>query len=126
MLKIIGDTNFRNEFANDERAKKNISRNLFLVVNEVERKAKSKYIPVATGATKKSSRIIKINEFSFALQSLNYVNKRYYLRKPNKRYKIRNGRIIPAGKNAGKYEWYDKSYQEQRSKLIKKLENIYD
>lgn len=77
--------------------------------------AKQKYIPIATRDTINSARTSKQGD-KIINSSLNYKMKnggtRYNYKKANGSYEVERGVIIPAGKNAGKFEWYDKAAKD--------------
>lgn len=96
---------------NGNRMRNQISENMFIAASFVDR-GSEKYVPIATGATLRSMKI-KRGGSGIELSSYNYKLKgggsRYHLKgSPKKTYKTRSGKVIPAGSNSDRYEWYDR------------------
>lgn len=94
--------------------------------DKVNRVARAKYVPVATGRTLTSCKSTKISQNNYALSSINWGGKannpdsgRYVYTKPNKSYYASAGYgskvFVPAGKNAGKYIWFNRASEELKN-----------
>lgn len=106
------------KYLDGKRLTANGKRALFKVASRDNTLARREYVPVATGATQRSMRMNTLRGGAdIELSSLNYGDvggsglSRYEYTKSNSSYKIR-GKKIPAGKNAGKYQWYDKAHAD--------------
>lgn len=121
------------KYLNGKRLTDNGKKALFKNVSTVNTIARRDFVPVATGATQRSMRMqVQDAGKSIELSSNNYANtggsgkSRYDYTKANGAYKIR-GKEIPAGKNAGRYQWYDKAYKKQETQFIADMKGaIYD
>lgn len=82
--------------------------------------ARQKYTPIATRRLINSLKIKKVSNDKIELSSLNYSNSwhrdidRYHDSTPNKEYKTKSGNIIGAGRNAGKFRWFQKAFEKNR------------
>ncbi len=106
-----------------KQAKKNVYKITSLTQAEAE-----KLMPIATRATITSSKLEKKGD-SIILSSLNWQNvagtgmDRYNYKKSNGQYKIK-GKLVPAGKNAGKYRWYHRGADNVKDKMGKATEGV--
>lgn len=116
--KVFNIDNFKN--ASDSKLKQ--------FTNKVNQIARAKYVPVATGKTMTSCKSTKISNNEYTLSSINYGSKsnnansgRYTRTIPNCKYWAYAGRgykiLVPAGKNAGKYEWFNRASDELKPRF---------
>lgn len=116
--KVFNVDNFKN--ASDSKLKQ--------FTDKTNRIARAKYVPVATGKTMTSCKATKISNNQYALSTINYGSKannansgRYIKTTPNGKYWAYTGRghkiLVPAGKNAGKYEWFNRASDELKQRF---------
>lgn len=103
--------------------KKQIKKNTLKGASVLNTSAKQNFVPISTRETINSMRVNQKNE-RVELSSINHPSRknskgRYFDTSPNKTYKTKSGNVIPAGKNAGKNLWYDRSFKKNKNKLLK-------
>jgi hypothetical protein len=109
---------------NSKKMSSQIDKNSYKIVNIIATSAKQNFIPVATRATFNSIKISK-SKNGYEISSFNYQDvansgvDRYNYKKPNKAYATKSGNIIPAGKNAGRFQWFKKAYKLQKTNIDK-------
>lgn len=110
-----------------KRMSRQSMKNGYVGANLVASTAKKMYIPIATRRTYNSVQVNKTNK-GYLISSDNYKNvsnsgiDRYHYTKPNSAYSIA-GVTVPAGKNAGKFKWFDKSVLLVKGKLNSIMKN---
>lgn len=115
-------------FLNIDNFNKKVDDKLKSFCNKTNQIARAKYVPVATGRTCVSCKCTKISKMEYGLSSNNYGAKtndpqkgRYARRKSNKTYKAYAGYghhiLVPAGKNADKYDWFNRASDELKNKF---------
>lgn len=93
-------------------------KNMYKIASIINTTAKQKFIPIATRETYNSAKIRNIGIGSVELSSINHGGTRYDYTGSNKGYSTGRG-YIPAGKNAGKNHWYQRSATLKKSILEK-------
>lgn len=115
-------------FLNIDNFNKQVDVKLKSFCDKTNQIARAKYVPVATGKTMASCKATKIGKMEYGLSSNNYGAKtndpnkgRYARRKANRTYKAYAGYghkiLVPAGKNAGKYDWFNRASEELKGKF---------
>ena len=116
--KVFNIDNFKN--ASDSKLKQ--------FTDKTNQIARAKYVPVATGKTMTSCKSTKISNGQYALSSINWGSKsnnansgRYIKTTSNGTYWAYAGYgskvLIPSGKNAGKYEWFNRASGELKPRF---------
>lgn len=118
MIKTKKSKNFDRNLDAQQMVKQ-ANKNIFVLASTINTIAKQKFIPIATRETYNSAELKKEGD-KIILSSINQAGTRYNRKKANGNYEITNGSRylkIPAGKNAGRYEWYDQAEPIARKKI---------
>lgn len=119
---------FNNKMFNIDNFKNASDSKLKQFTDKTNQIARAKYVPVATGKTMTSCKSTKISNNQYALSSINWGSRsnnansgRYIKTTPNGTYWAYAGYgskvLVPRGKNAGKYEWFNRASDELKPRF---------